>query len=120
MWEFCCRLTKSNWKLFRTFKLETRSLAREGKTQPSGRRIDLDTIYNTLRWVENFDKTHSEGCNKQMNIILGTPMGWPLVDTTLRWVENFDKTHSEGCNKQMNIILGTPMGWPLVDTMHGY
>jgi hypothetical protein len=41
-------------------------------TWPSGRRIDLDTMYNTVRWVENFDKTHSEGCNKKMNIILGT------------------------------------------------
>ncbi len=80
--EFCCSLTKSNWKLFRKFKLETRSLAREGRTRRSGRRSDLDTMYNTLRWVENFDKTHNEGCNKQMNIILGTPMGWPLVETT--------------------------------------
>jgi len=56
-------------------------LAREGGTRPLGRRIDWDTMYNTLRWVENFDKTHSERCNKQMNIILGTPMGWPFVET---------------------------------------
>jgi hypothetical protein len=81
MWEFSHPLTKPNWKLFRMFKLETRTSAREGGTWPSGRRIDLDTMYNTLRWVENFDKTHSERCNKQMNIILGTPMGWPLVET---------------------------------------
>ncbi len=52
---------------------------REGRTGPSGRRIDLDTMYNKLRWVEIFDKTHRERFNKQMNIKLGTPMGWPLL-----------------------------------------
>ncbi len=41
----------------------------------------IQCIIHDVRWVENFDKTHCEGCNKQMNIILGTTMGWPLVET---------------------------------------